>query len=159
MAPRLDPELSVRDNVKAGAADVVALLKRYDEVNDALSGEADPERLAALAENAGYVGAVEATVSNFRHYLQTRPKKTPQNAYFSMEYGFHESLPIYSGGLGILAGDHIKAASDLGLSLTGIGMFYHEGYFRQQLTPEGQQREVYEDLLAEELPLVTVTDK
>lgn len=121
--------------------------------------EADPARLMALAENAGYVGAVEATVANFRHYLQTRPKKTPRIAYFSMEYGFHESLPIYSGGLGILAGDHIKSASDLGLSLTGIGMFYHEGYFRQQLTPEGQQREVYEDLLAEELPLVTVTNK
>jgi len=118
--------------------------------------EADPERLAALAENAGYVGAVEATVANFHRYLQTRPKKTPRIAYFSMEYGFHESLPIYSGGLGILAGDHIKAASDLGLNLTGVGMFYHEGYFRQQLTPEGQQREVYEDLLPEELPLVVV---
>jgi len=121
--------------------------------------EASPERLTALAENAGYVGAVEATVASFRHYLKTRPKKTPRIAYFSMEYGFHESLPIYSGGLGILAGDHIKSASDLGLSLTGIGMYYHQGYFRQHLTLEGQQREVYEDLLAEELPLIEVVNK
>jgi len=118
--------------------------------------EADPKRLAALAENAGYVGAVEATLARFRRYLQSRPKKPPHIAYFSMEYGFHESLPIYSGGLGILAGDHIKAASDLGINLTGVGMFYHQGYFRQQLTPEGQQQEVYEDLLPEELPLVVV---
>lgn len=121
--------------------------------------EADPERLASLAENAGYVGAVQATVANFRRYLETRPQKTPKIAYFSMEFGFHESLPIYSGGLGILAGDHIKSASDLGLSLTGIGMFYHEGYFRQELTAEGKQQEVYEDLPAEVLPLVPVLDK
>jgi starch phosphorylase len=121
--------------------------------------EADPRRLQTLAEDAGYVGAVEAALTNLRRYLQSRSQKPPRTAYFSMEFGFHESLPIYSGGLGILAGDHIKSASDLGLSLTGIGMFYHEGYFRQQLTPEGQQREVYEDLLAEELPLIAVANK
>lgn len=120
--------------------------------------EADPTRLSILAEDAGYVGAVEANLAKFHRYLESRPKKDPRVAYFSMEYGFHESLPIYSGGLGILAGDHIKAASDLGLNLTGIGMFYHEGYFLQQLTPEGAQREVYEDLLAAELPLSVVTD-
>lgn len=119
--------------------------------------EADPERLRFLAENPGYVGAVEATVAKFHHYLKTRPQKTPRIAYLSMEYGFHESLPIYSGGLGILAGDHIKSASDLGLSLSGVGMFYHQGYFHQQLTPEGQQHEVYEELLPEELPLVVVS--
>ncbi|GEM85493.1 alpha-1,4 glucan phosphorylase [Meiothermus granaticius NBRC 107808] len=119
--------------------------------------EADPERLSALAENAAYVGAVEATVHRFRTYLATRPKKEPTIAYFSMEFGFHESLPVYSGGLGILAGDHVKSASDLGLSLTGLGIFYHEGYFRQELSLEGQQTEVYEALLAEELPLTPVT--
>jgi len=121
--------------------------------------EAEPERLVALAENAAYVGAVESVVANFHHYLKSRAKKEPTIGYFSMEFGFHESLPIYSGGLGVLAGDHIKAASDLGLSLTAVGIFYHEGYFRQELTPEGQQREIYEDALAEELPLVPVLDK
>ncbi|RMH57644.1 MAG: alpha-glucan family phosphorylase [Deinococcus-Thermus bacterium] len=118
--------------------------------------DADPERLASLAENPAYVGAVQATVSSFHQYLKARPKRPPRVAYFSMEYGFHESLPLYSGGLGVLAGDHIKAASDMGLDLTGVGMFYHEGYFRQELTPEGQQREVYEELRAEELPLSPV---
>ncbi len=119
--------------------------------------EADPQRLLALSENAAYVGAVDATLASFRTYLETRPKKTPTIGYFSMEFGFHESLPIYSGGLGILAGDHVKSASDLGLSLTGVGIFYHQGYFRQELTSEGQQVEVYDDLMAEELPLVAVT--
>ncbi|RDI95632.1 alpha-glucan family phosphorylase [Meiothermus sp. QL-1] len=118
--------------------------------------EADPARLAALAENAAYVGAVQATVARFQQYCSSRSKRPPRVAYFSMEYGFHESLPIYSGGLGILAGDHIKSASDLGLDLIGVGLFYHEGYFRQELTPEGQQREVYEELRAEELPLQPV---
>jgi starch phosphorylase len=54
-------------------------------------------------------------------------------AYFSAEFGLHESLPIYSGGLGVLAGDHIKSASDLGIPLIGIGLFYGQGYFRQYL--------------------------
>lgn len=79
-------------------------------------------------------------------------------AYFSAEYGFHSSLPIYAGGLGVLAGDHVKAASDLGLNLVGVGLFYHEGYFHQRLSPEGEQVEVYEPLRPEELPLVPVQD-
>jgi starch phosphorylase len=64
-------------------------------------------------------------------------------AYFSAEFGLHESLPIYSGGLGVLAGDHIKSASDLGIPLIGIGLFYGQGYFRQHLDQKGWQREEY----------------
>jgi starch phosphorylase len=64
-------------------------------------------------------------------------------AYFSMEYGIHECLPIYSGGLGVLAGDHLKTASDLGLPLVGIGLAYAEGYFRQALNRDGLQQERY----------------
>ncbi len=64
-------------------------------------------------------------------------------AYFSMEFGVHESLPIYSGGLGVLAGDHLKSASDLGVPLTGIGLMYRQGYFQQRLTPDGWQVEEY----------------
>ena len=63
--------------------------------------------------------------------------------YFSAEFGLHESFPIYSGGLGVLAGDHIKSASDLGLPLVGIGLFYGQGYFRQRLDRNGWQREEY----------------
>jgi len=64
-------------------------------------------------------------------------------AYFSMEFGVHESLPIYSGGLGVLAGDHLKSASDLGVPLIGVGLMYRQGYFQQRLTPDGWQVEEY----------------
>jgi starch phosphorylase len=74
------------------------------------------------------------------HAAVLRPRPV---AYFSAEFGFHESVPIYSGGLGVLAGDHIKSASDLGLPLVGIGLFYGEGYFRQWLDREGWQQEEY----------------
>lgn len=67
-------------------------------------------------------------------------------AYFSMEYGFHESLPIYSGGLGVLAGDHCKSASDLGLPFTAVGMLFHQGYFRQLFDKDGWQNEAYDEL-------------
>ena len=62
-------------------------------------------------------------------------------AYFCAEFGLDESLPIYSGGLGILAGDHLKAASELGVPLVGVGLLYRRGYFRQRLTPNGRQVE------------------
>ena len=74
-------------------------------------------------------------------------------AYFSAEFGLHESLPIYSGGLGILAGDHIKSASDLGLPLVAIGLYYDQGYFRQRLDTNGWQHEEYITLDHRELPI------
>jgi glycogen phosphorylase len=74
-------------------------------------------------------------------------------AYFSAEFGIHESLPIYSGGLGILAGDHIKSASDLGIPLVGVGLYYDQGYFRQRLDREGWQHEDYIDLDHRTLPI------
>jgi starch phosphorylase len=79
-------------------------------------------------------------------------------AYFSAEFGLHESLPIYSGGLGILAGDHLKSASDLGIPLMGIGLLYHQGYFSQRLNKDGWQEEHYVNLDTNKLPLQTVTD-
>jgi len=78
-------------------------------------------------------------------------------AYFSAEFGLHESLPIYSGGLGILAGDHLKSASDLGIPLVGIGLLYQQGYFSQRLNAEGWQEEAYIDLPVHQLPLQPVT--
>ena len=74
-------------------------------------------------------------------------------AYFSAEFGLHESLPIYSGGLGVLAGDHIKSASDLGIPLIGIGLFYGQGYFRQYLDEKGWQREEYLRTDVDQLPM------
>ncbi|MFM8214611.1 MAG: alpha-glucan family phosphorylase [Pirellula sp.] len=75
-------------------------------------------------------------------------------AYFSAEFGLHESLPIYSGGLGVLSGDHIKSASGLGIPLVGIGLFYNHGYFKQRLSADGYQSEDYIEHNVENLPLV-----
>ena len=77
--------------------------------------------------------------------------------YFSAEFGLHESMPIYSGGLGILAGDHIKAASDLGIPLVGVGLYYTQGYFRQRLDRNGWQHEEYIDVDSRRLPLEAAT--
>ena len=74
-------------------------------------------------------------------------------AYFSAEFGLHESIPIYSGGLGVLAGDHLKSASDLGIPLIGIGLYYDQGYFRQRLDRDGWQHEDYIDVDSGHLPL------
>ncbi|WP_457637017.1 alpha-glucan family phosphorylase [Oceanithermus sp.] len=119
--------------------------------------EASPERLADLAEDPEYTAAVEAVYQSFRAHLKSRPKPTTGTiAYFSAEYGFHESLPIYAGGLGVLAGDHVKAASNLGVNLVGVGLFYHRGYFHQHLSPDGVQTEYHETLRPEDLPLGAV---
>ena len=79
-------------------------------------------------------------------------------AYFSAEFGLHESVPIYSGGLGILAGDHIKAASDLGIPLIGVGLYYDQGYFTQRLDLNGCQQEHYRDLDSSLLPIEPAKD-
>src|SRR5919206_237033 len=79
-------------------------------------------------------------------------------AYFSAEFGIHESIPVYSGGLGVLAGDHLKAASDLGLPLMGVSLMYREGYFRQYLNPDGWQQERYPENDFFNLPLIRETD-
>ncbi len=79
-------------------------------------------------------------------------------AYFSAEFGLHESLPIYSGGLGVLSGDHAKSASDLGLPLVAVGLFYRNGYFNQQIDENGWQQEFYPTLHPESLPVEQVVD-
>ncbi|MEW6736500.1 MAG: alpha-glucan family phosphorylase, partial [Acidobacteriota bacterium] len=85
--------------------------------------------------------------------LRSRPV-----AYFSAEFGIHESLPIYSGGLGVLAGDHLKSASDLGLPMIGIGLLYREGYFHQRVNADGWQEEEYYRVDIDRLPLQRVKD-
>jgi starch phosphorylase len=80
-------------------------------------------------------------------------------AYFSAEFGLHESIPIYSGGLGVLAGDHIKSASDLDIPLVGVGLFYSQGYFRQRLDWDGWQREEYFETDVSQLPMEAAIGK
>ena len=82
----------------------------------------------------------------------------PLMAYFSMEFGITDALPLYSGGLGVLAGDHLKTASDLGVPLVAVGLFYREGYFRQMLDADGAQLEVYAFNSRDALPVRLVTD-
>ena len=74
-------------------------------------------------------------------------------AYFSAEFGIHESLPVYSGGLGVLAGDHLKSASEIGLPLVGVGLLYRNGYFQQYLSADGWQQEAYPELDFYNLPI------
>ncbi|MGA2647007.1 MAG: alpha-glucan family phosphorylase [Candidatus Sulfotelmatobacter sp.] len=91
-----------------------------------------------------------------RHAGVLRPRPV---AYFSAEFGLHESLPVYSGGLGVLAGDHIKSASDLAIPLVGIGLFYGQGYFRQRLDHNSWQQEEYLETDVNQLPLETAIGK
>ncbi|WP_320178416.1 alpha-glucan family phosphorylase [Roseovarius pacificus] len=86
------------------------------------------------------------------------PLRAQPVAYFSAEFGIHESLPIYSGGLGVLSGDHLKTASDLGIPMVGVGLFYAEGYFNQSLDAEGWQKEHYLTTNVDLLPMERATD-
>ncbi|ADY26020.1 alpha-glucan phosphorylase [Deinococcus proteolyticus MRP] len=99
-----------------------------------------------MAEFDAYMGKQDTWAS--RHAADLKPV-----AYFSMEYALHESLPIYSGGLGVLAGDHCKSASDLGLPFTPVGLLFHDGYFRQTLGRDGWQEEKYDRLDLTTLPI------
>ncbi|HBG26386.1 MAG TPA: alpha-glucan phosphorylase [Phycisphaerales bacterium] len=118
-----------------------------------LLGSVNQNRLNDLSTMQGYIYQLKQAQEKLSHYTSspgwfdkdwTNGRK-PVIAYFSFEFGIHESLPIYSGGLGILAGDHLKSASDLGLPLIGVGLMYQKGYFRQYLNADGWQQERYED--------------
>lgn len=121
-------------------------------------------RLWQKSTDEDYVAKVKRFAERQAEYLGEEPKTvgkiSPENpvAYFCAEYGVHNSLPIYSGGLGILAGDHLKSASDLNMPLVAIGLFYRHGYFRQKIAHDGWQEERYQDLFKSELALKPVTD-
>src|SRR5437867_1268002 len=115
-------------------------------------GRIPQERLTEAAQDEAFLAHLDRVDADLRAYMAGRGtwhRKTygaherPLIAYFSMEFGLTECLPIYSGGLGILAGDHLKSASDLGLPLVGVGLLYQKGYFRQVLSQEGWQQESY----------------
>jgi starch phosphorylase len=147
---RLDPSLweAVRGNP-------IELLARIDQ-----------DRLDALAVDDALTSHLDSAWTTFQRYMQregwfsrTYPEAAGSRiAYFSMEYGLHECLPIYSGGLGVLAGDHLKTASDLGLPLVGVGLAYAEGYFRQALNADGWQGERYPINDWRSMPVVPVLD-
>ena len=120
----------------------------------ALLQQMDPKALLARSSNAAFKARLARILSRLGEYLGGSPLFSLDEAgtnalsnehpvvYLSAEFGLHESLPIYGGGLGILAGDHLKSASDIGLPLVGVGLFYRKGYLQQRLTATGEQTEV-----------------
>ena len=131
--------------------------------------EVQPERLEAVANQAAYLQRFDTILSSFDAYMHPAKQETwfsrtfPELgdrviAYFSAEFGLHEALPIYSGGLGILSGDHCKEASDLNLPFVGVGFLYPQGYFRQGITRQGVQEASYDKLHFSEAPAIPACD-
>ncbi len=127
--------------------------------------ELNPQLLEQAANDRVYLERYDSVLEDFDRYMHPRAEETwfsrtyPEFAdrtiaYFSAEFGLHESLPIYSGGLGILSGDHCKEASDLGLPFVGVGFLYPQGYFRQAVTRDGIQEAFYDKLHFSEAPAI-----
>ena len=136
--------------------------RQLDHNPIALLAEVTPERLETRAVEAGLFSRINWAYRQLKEYLSQKDTWAATNAgvlggkpvaYFSAEFGIHESIPVYSGGLGVLSGDHVKSASGLGVPLVAIGLFYHQGYFRQRLDENGFQVEDYLDTQVEMLPL------
>ena len=159
LAPLHDLMLNLRWSWHAGTRELVTALdpagrERAGHDPVALLGEVPPEHLAALAADGEYLDRLHRATADLGEYLSAARwyqrscggadgAPPAAIAYFSPEYGLAAALPQYSGGLGILAGDHLKTASDLGVPLIGVGLLYRHGYFSQSLSPEAWQLERY----------------
>ncbi|MEN9313659.1 MAG: hypothetical protein RIS35_52 [Pseudomonadota bacterium] len=127
----------------------------------------DQQVLDEAAQDRAFVGSYMRVVSAYDAYHEKKGRVEGASglgdddlvAYFCAEFGFHESLPIYSGGLGILAGDHCKAASDMRLPFVGVGLLYRQGYFYQTIDTAGNQQALYSDSDFSDLPISPVTDE
>ena len=127
------------------------------------------QRLDAAAADPAYVQALAAVMADFDAYITSAQgdwftsnyadKRDQTIAYFSAEFGLHEALPIYSGGLGVLSGDHCKEASDLNLPFIGVGFLYPQGYFTQRIDPTGLQQAEYEKIDFAEMPVMPALDR
>jgi len=136
--------------------------RQLDHNPIALLSEFTPDRLETRAAELVLYSRINHAYRRLKEYLGKTPLwgythagvlGAKPVAYFSLEFGVHESVPIYSGGLGVLSGDHIKSASGLGVPLVAIGLFYDQGYFKQHLDTEGWQKEEYLDTKVENLPM------
>ena len=123
------------------------------------------EKLEAVSEKWEFLKEYDRIVENFDDYMSSRNtwfnRTYPENkkdviAYFSAEYGLDQILPIYSGGLGILSGDHLKSASDLGIPIVAVGLLYRNGYFTQYINGKGNQETEYKDIDIDTLPITKV---
>lgn len=141
-----------------------ALFAKVGKNPSQLLAALSPAQLAGLAKDDAFTAAMNDEAARLGAYLEQTPwydsvADAPEHiAYFSPEFGVDGSLPQYSGGLGILAGDHLKSASDLGVPLTGVGLFYRDGYFHQEIGADGWQRERYSANDPEQLGLTLLTD-
>lgn len=117
------------------------------------------ERLEALSADPSFIAKMNDIYTRFHKYMDEKPDaKRPSVAYFSMEYGLNKILKIYSGGLGVLAGDYLKEASDSNVDLCAVGLLYRHGYFDQSITMNGEQSEVFEAQNFGKLPIEKVLD-
>jgi len=142
------------------------LWEEYEHNPRLLLAKTSEYRMAQMATDPVYVERVRALAEELDQYMKVTTRRpvggasavTPEHpvAYFCAEYGVHNSLTLYSGGLGILAGDHLKSASDLGLPLVAVGLLYHYGYFRQRLRRDGWQEEYYGETHPSELPITII---
>ena len=130
--------------------------------------QVEQSKLESIAKNADFLSEYDEVVENFDGYINSKNtwfKKTYPEAeneliaYFSAEYGIDEILSIYSGGLGILSGDHVKSASDLGLPFVAVGLLYKNGYFHQKINASGVQEQEYKNLDLYNLPILPVKDE
>src|SRR5665213_1744651 len=170
LPPTLEPLLELAHNLWwVWNPDAVELFRRLDRKlwEDVyhnpvkLLGSVAQAKLAAAAEDDGFIAHLKRVQTSFKEHMsgkgwfnETHPDKDKLLiSYFSAEFGLHESLPIYSGGLGILAGDHLKSAAELGLPLVGVGLLYRNGYFQQYLSADGWQQEAYPELDFYNLPI------
>ncbi len=123
-------------------------------------GEVDIDRIKSLENDKEFCELYNKVYNDFKNYmLAGENKHNPQIAYFSMEYGLHDNLKIFSGGLGILAGDYLKEASDTNTNMIGIGLLYRYGYFKQTITLEGRQQADYIAQDFNKIPVVPVKDE
>jgi phosphorylase/glycogen(starch) synthase len=120
----------------------------------------DYKRLLVLEDDDEFIADLDEIYRQFKNYIN-RPDnpETPSIGYFSMEFGIHPCLKIYSGGLGILAGDYLKEASDSNFNITGVGLLYRFGYFKQKIGPRGEQLSLYEAEDFSRLPILPVKDE
>lgn len=181
VAPALPPELAALKQLARNLwfswnPDATALFRqiapeKWDEVGrnpNRLLSACSWQRFLELSEDAQFCAELKRVALLFQEYqtatdtwyAQTfkQPKTEPEIAYVSCEFGLHESLPIYSGGLGVLAGDLLKSASDLGIPLLGVGLFYRQGYFHQTLNLAGEQEEQYPENNPAHMPVERCCD-
>lgn len=172
---RLRPIIRIARNVWwSWNRNAVALFRRIDldlweqcgHNPVALLGALHPQRLRSLEDDHAFLAHMDAVAEDLEEYLSQKTwysrvyegKMDVRVAYFAAEYGIHECLPLYSGGLGCLSGDHIKSASELGLPLVAVGLAYQQGYYRQFLNSDGWQQEHYPDNDFFNMPLTAVKE-